>query len=143
MDNRFKYPKSSTYFIQGLLMKHLQADLSTYAKPKLRYCHPRDNPSMALVFTYQCGKVKSKWTKLSTYRKIQCSLDGFTPVDNYRLQTDFIYYHSYVSKITSPSHCVVTLDMLEAWTAYFLEHTTDTTHIMYRPCRDAYPEYFL
>ena len=123
-------------------MKHLQADLSTYAVKHPSY-HPKHDSNMALVYTYQYDQVKSKWTKLSTYRKHQRSLDSFTPIDTNRMNKDFIYYFSCLEDLKAATHCVVTLDKLEAWTAYFMEHPSTTDHIMYKPCYDAYPEYFL
>lgn len=117
-------------------MKHLQADLSTYTRRPKPY-HPRDNPLRSLVYTYYNSKVTSKWTSTTEYFRTYSSLSNFTPIDAQRAYYDFNYFYS----ITL--HTVVTINKLEAWTAYFLEHPSDTSHLMYKQCLNAFPEYFL
>ena len=121
-------------------MKHLQADLSTYASKAQQ--PPPYAKYLVCAYIYSFGEVTTKWFSPTIFTRNVRPLSDFTPIDLNRMRTDFTYYHTHINSYRT-SYTVVSLDKLEAYTAYFLEHPSDTSHPLYAQCVDTYPEYFL
>lgn len=130
-------------------MKHLQADLSTYshrynATPPRHASPPTPQWLDAVtIYTYDSWGAQDKVT--TSTHSFKAFLSMRIPLATFVADLD----RHYTTPQYSPgmlfriSHAVVTLDKLEAWTAYFLEHPSSTSNIMYKQCLDAFPEYFL
>jgi len=120
-------------------MKHLQADLSTYSKPKQTYI-PKNDPFSLIVYTYSNEGVSSSRCSITQYINTHVSLSTY--LKNRKPNTAY-FGIGIIDDYIINTHKVVSTDMLEAYTALYLDYPDHEDNKYYEQCLQKFPEYFI